>query len=922
VPSLDWLEPLGEDRYRQSDLPSFGVPPGSQHDDKLAFSLLRRPAPYTRAPSMMLLADSAGGSDWDDVMHHVARWLTRHLNDPALVLWLAKRGGKLHRRLVRLIEQRLDDLGRLQREGKGDELKRIRANAPNAIPEPPMRAVWRLLLTRRVKAPWRDLDLYRWKARLTQESFTTTLRLELRELLTPKVLLKRPFRWKEEGAEEGAPKRLKDLLDWELVLTADHVYSSLRDLAKDAAWLAALPAMFDDFQQLLRDALDLLRELGEADDKNDRGHWHLPSISSHSQNRGFTDWVALIEVLRDAWVATQQGYPERARRIVLNWLTLPYPTFKRLALYAATFDGVTPIGEWVDWLLADEGWWLWSVETRRETMRLLVLKGAHLPDTSRARLEMGILAGPPRPMFRSDIEPERWRYLGDHSIWMHLAKLASGGGPLGDDATARLAELTVAHPEWKLAANESDEFSHWMTGTGDPEFESQRRVDRAPRRRRELMAWLQHPPSKEFFDEDNWRELCQKQFPLAACALCGLARANCWPPERWREALQAWSEERFARRSWRYLAPVLQRMPDDVLLAIERSATWWVETASKVLDHYQEIFLDLCRRFLRMSHEDPADQNPPVIRAINHPVGQITQALLHHWYRREPKDDQGLPDDLKALFTALCDIQVAQYRHGRVLLATHVISLFRVDREWATAQLLPRFKWELSPDEAQAAWEGFLWSPRLYRPLLVAFKDDFLTTARHYAELGEHGRQYATILTYAALDPADTFTTAELYSATSALPQEGLEEAAQILVHALQGAGEEREQYWHSHIRLYWQTIWPKSRQLASKNIAERLAHLAVSARSAFPSALETVRDWLQPLEHPYHVIQILCESGLCGVFPQDALTLLDAVITNQFWAPVEINDCLTAVAKAWPEAHRDGRFQRLMEYARQHGQG
>jgi hypothetical protein len=28
----------------------------------------------------------------------LARWLVRHLNDPALIIWLAQRGGQLHDR--------------------------------------------------------------------------------------------------------------------------------------------------------------------------------------------------------------------------------------------------------------------------------------------------------------------------------------------------------------------------------------------------------------------------------------------------------------------------------------------------------------------------------------------------------------------------------------------------------------------------------------------------------------------------------------------------------------------------------------------------------------------------------------------------------------------------------------------------------
>ncbi len=189
---------------------------------------------------------------------------------------------------------------------------------------------------------------------------------------------------------------MKQLVDWELVLAADHVHSSFADLADAEHWRSALPALLDDFQQLLRDALDLLRELGEADERSDRSHWDLPSISPHWQNRGFRDWVALIELLRDAWLATRESIPSAQRRIAQAWFAVPYPTFKRLALFAASHDGCIAPDQWVDWLVADDAWWLWSVDTQRETMRLLVLQGAQLSPEARTRLEAAILAGPPR----------------------------------------------------------------------------------------------------------------------------------------------------------------------------------------------------------------------------------------------------------------------------------------------------------------------------------------------------------------------------------------------------------------------------------------------------------------------------------------------------------------------------------------------
>lgn len=666
VPSLEWLlEAFSEDRYQHGDLPRFDVPPRPEVDGKLRFSLIRRPVPYNLAPRMVLASGGTLDSQWDAVMFHLARWLARHLNDPALIVWLGQQGGQLHDRWPWLIEDRLNEFARLELEGKTSELEEIRANAPNAIPSLQMKTLWRLLLTGRVKQPWHEPDLYRWKDRLKRDGITATLRLELRELLSPKVTLKKRFRWSDEEESTDEPSRIKQLVDWDLVLAADYVHSSLCDL-EDERWRSALPALLDDLQQLLRDALDLLRELGEADDHSDRSHWDLPSISPHWQNRGFRDWVTLIELLRDAWLATRDSAPERARRIALGWFDVPYPTFKRLALFAAGQDEGIDATAWAGWLLTDDAWWLWSDELHREVMRLLAQRGQHLDGTAQARLEEAILQGPQRDKYRDDLEPERWQYIVEHSVWLRLAKLAASGLVLGQLAAARLQELQSANPNWRFEPHEREELLHWMSGTGDPDYEDSREVDIAPRKRTDLVKWLMRPmPERRSFYEDTWRETCRSRFFHSFMALCDLANEGIWPAGRWREALQAWSEEGRVLRSWRYAAPLVQRMPDEVMLEITHGVTWWMDAASKSIGRHEAILLDLCQRVLALPMEpstgirqngEPINQ--PVTEAINHPIGHVTQVLLNVWFKREPGDNDLLPADIEPFFTQLCNVEI------------------------------------------------------------------------------------------------------------------------------------------------------------------------------------------------------------------------------------------------------------------------
>ena len=269
VPSLDWLEPLSEDRYGQSDLIRFGVPPKEDVEGEPTFSLTRRPAPYDLAPRMALVDGGARGSRWDEVMFQLARWLLRHLGDPNLVLWLAKRGGQLHEEFARWIESRIEEIARLNDNGKTAELARIRENAANAIPSPRMRTLWHLLLTGRVASPVDDLELYRWRDRFKREGLTATLRLKLREKLTPRVVLREPFRWPfdelegfdEDPGEADAPERMGELVEAEIVLSTNYVHSALKELHDDERWTTALAELLGDFSALLRDAMDLMHEL-------------------------------------------------------------------------------------------------------------------------------------------------------------------------------------------------------------------------------------------------------------------------------------------------------------------------------------------------------------------------------------------------------------------------------------------------------------------------------------------------------------------------------------------------------------------------------------------------------------------------------------------------------------------------------------
>ncbi|QBF87872.1 hypothetical protein EXN74_15865 [Leclercia adecarboxylata] len=511
---------------------------------------------------------------------------------------------------------------------------------------------------------------------------------------------------------------------------------------------------------------------------------------------------------------------------------------------------------------------------------------------------------------------------------MHLAKLSFSGLVLSERASARLKQFSSIYPQWQLADNERDEFSHWMSGTGDPDYEENRHVDLAPRKWKELVKWLpKEPPVQRHFNEDTWRNVCRTRFFHSMYALHELAKTDVWPEERWREAFQTWADGGLVLRSWRYLASWISVMPDSIFEKIVPSVACWIENVSRKIDCQEQILLSLCQRVLELPLEKGSGSHfisngvktfSPVTSAINHPVGHITQALINLWFKHNPSDNELLPDTLKPSFTNLCDSEVEKFIHGRVLLSSQLIALFRVDPTWTEKYLLPFLDWR-NHIEAKAVWEGFLWSPRLYQPLLTAFKFHFLDSANHYEDLGEHRQQYASLLTYAALGPTQDYTVDEFRGAISVLPQHGLEKIAMALYQALEGAGNQREDYWKNRILPFWRNIWPKSLELMTQQVSASLTQLVIASGNEFPFALKEVIDWLQPIEHPNYAIHRLYESGLCKRFPTEAVVLLNAIIStsNRRWLPENFSFCLNEISRTAPHLEQDAGYLRLSNYYR-----
>lgn len=906
APSLDWLDIFSENRFTYVDRQQFGVPHILKQHEKLTFSFLNRPMPNKFIQHMCLVENNSGLKNLDDIMLNLSSWLTRHLNDPKLLLWFANQGGQLNCFLTRLIEKELEYYKSLECDEKKEEIATILRYSKNAIPSPKMRRYWQLLVTGRIDSSQNNFDLYQWAIQFKQTGLTVALKIKLRELLSPKISLRKSIHIREE-IDSSSPE---PSLDWELRLASDHVHSAFEELSKETSWKGALPQLLDDFTSLLRDAIELTAELGKANELSDMSYIAQPSISEHSQNRKFDDWTTLIELTRDAWLVTSIQCPEQALLTAEKWGFYPYPIFRRLMFFAAAQSSIIPSVNSLNWLLSDNYRWLWSAETKREAIRLIIALGSRLNRNEFVKLEQAIINGPPNELFREDIDLERLEQIKDREIWLRLTKLKMSNIELSKEISTKLQAIESTYPLWTIAPDESDEFSFWM-GNGE-EFQS---IKQTPKSRKELAEWLKETPGDDWRTEDDWQQRCRNNFSTALTALYMLTKEDFWPSNRWQQALQVWSDEKYTARSWRYIAPMLIHVPNNMLREISHALGYWLKSIAKFSAIYHEdIFFNLCKRLLNLDFPE-IKFDDPVMMAINHPVGYVTQAILNWWFVHKLADGQKIPTKISKILTELCDIQIEKFRLARVLLASNAITLFRVDPDWSFKHLLSLFNWDASIIEASIAWEGFLWTPRLYHPFLEAVKPDLFHTATYYEKLGKNSKQqYAAFITYVSLDRGEIFSVSELRNVYRILPADGLDIAIKTLVRAQESAADQREVYWDNRILPFWQNIWPKSLDVASHNISKELVRLCMASGNRFPSALSLVLQWLKPTQNLISVVHLLHESHHCTNFPAEALLLLNAIIDDSSWIPKELGACLSDIEIADAELALDFKFRRLSQ--------
>ncbi len=852
-----------------------------------------------------------------DATFHLSRWIVECLDTQEAIDWVLRGGGVLHTDLRQQIRFQLDK--------------------DKTEPRPAVRKIWQVLADdgyahmlsekRQIYSDWLSLPYLSPDAVFAKRVFLNHLRP------LPVFKVDQGFKAIFENLrnEPTGPQRLSDWCEIELIGIRENFedVDRFRDSAED--WAGTLAAMADELTALLLEAMDWFREFDKAAPDRDITYSEYPSISPHEQNRSPPTWAQLIELTRDSYDAlVAAGNQDAAGHLARGWRSLPYPVFRRLALYAATGAGTHDVKLGLDVLLEEPQPALWDIHTQRETLRFLRKRGNDIPKESLVRLIEKILEGPPlspTPQVFSDGE---WNEVRDQDIRLRLHKLIECGINLPSKAQEVYDRIQRDMP-WEPGGDHSEEFVFFTSAACffDPN-EIAAPQDFADMPVQEFIRWAETQPGGYWEFSRDWWRFVEEDVESAVNLLKAASSKEIWPIPPWYKILEVLKEKEEKQDKQgtvddalkRKVAGLIIAMPEEKLAELDFPASKWLgEVRTKLSEKMRRALWGAIWDASLMG-EPPEGRLDYDGKAINYAGGILGEILWKELTDIIPKvsagENPGFPEPLRPDFERIAENNQPAGKLARANLAPYLIWLYRIDPDWTKRAFFRR----MDIDDGKAfdpyLWEGYLWNPRCTADLLAAckFRQLFFKILRNIDRLRESVRDsvcsHGVILfIHMAVPPGRGIDTEEAKGVLWNVGIEGLTKAAWTLRDMLDGAGEKSGVLWRDTIGPWFAKAWPKRRQDRSPELSAHLAWMAMESGDAFPQAVAAIEDLLTPEKHSASLSRLMEKKDIIERYPDDVLTLVAGLVDDNsgVWNLREVLEC---IAEAKPGLKEDHRFQRL----------
>jgi len=830
---------------------------------------------------------------------HLWHWLLHHLEKDYLITWIIEHGVCLHPDLKSIIA------------------RYIESNPPQ---EPYLR-FWKIVISDFINCRTQIGDEGYDHVRALQKNIDELALAELSKLMEPSFEVSKSIDWSVFGDDEDESTVERAPYEVEVVIgLSGWTYT---ELIKLGAYPSEFINLLLPATQALLKALGFWDFAGFGDEGYARSAWDMVSIAPHPQNRRSRTWVILIELCRDLWEAAWDKNKETAHSVLDIWRSMKHPVFRRLMLHAMTVRDVGNPDVAIDYLLEDNGWWLWSVENRGEVFRMLDKLWPDLDSSTAEHLVDTILRGPPREMFRDGLTEDSWKDQFDRAVWLMLSKLQSFGVTLPARAKEALQKLTSEYPMWVLQEGERDEFTHWMearTGhdvdiTIDEVFEKN-----IP----ELVDILSQ--ENQMYHEgriDLFRFGCKDHREKTIEILCYLTISGNWNRNIWHAALVGLAD--CDKNTWDEIAQLLNEADSQLFREEPWPIAHWAKKSASPIEceapeehYFWFIFRSLLDNCL--DYTEPNQINEAVNYAINHPMGIITEALVDRLDACKLEVGEGIPDGpMRESLTDLLSSDNPASFAGKIILASRLHYFYLVDSGWTEENLFPLFDWE-SSEIAPLIWQGYLWSPRISTELAIALKKQLVSSLKHLDKIGESAEQLIQLFAVVCLQHPDLYKAQEQRDALVDVGVDGLVDVAELFWRSIGGDAQSADNYWRNRIQPFMKRAWPKVAEFVSDKTSQNLSLTAIELTDAFEEALEFLWPFIKPFPGLGFLLTHLAQKELPDQQPRAVFRLLSKVFSRKYqWPSSTFRTILNRIIQADPTIENEPDFRTMNDYLVQH---
>lgn len=304
--------------------------------------------------------------------------------------------------------------------------------------------------------------------------------------------------------------------------------------------------------------------------------------------------------------------------------------------------------------------------------------------------------------------------------------------------------------------------------------------------------------------------------------------------------------------------------------------------------------------------------------AINSPAGNLAQFLVSHKGKEKFEPNEGMPEAWLRRAEQLLALPGDSRRFALVIFAYDLGFLFAVDPKWAEDKLLSVI--DASHGERadrEALWAGFFWRARIpTAQLLQRIKPSIVELLQ-----GEdaHRRHHLEVLAGILLagwgsrneDTSERFVSSE--ELRMFLIQGGSEFRQNILWTLDRWS---KEESWSSKVPEFLRDVWPKQKNVRTREVSSRLVDLALSQRERFPEVANLVADLVSKVDDQRIFIPELrnTEETIAAQHPDETLCLLHAVLPEnaQLW-PYGAREGLEVIGQVKPSLRSHPKYIELV---------